>query len=96
MFQTKLFHIEFLTPESEYPKLDIVFDKSKMQKVLNNLYANALKFTPDGGAISTVIRQTEDGGREYVTVQISDTGRGIDEKDLNAIFERFSTRANAS
>ncbi|MDR0575223.1 MAG: response regulator [Tannerella sp.] len=78
-----------LTLESECPKLDIVFDKSKMQKVLNNIYANALKFTPDGGSISTIIRQTEDGGREYVTVQISDTGRGIDEKDLNSIFERF-------
>jgi signal transduction histidine kinase/DNA-binding response OmpR family regulator/ligand-binding sensor domain-containing protein len=75
--------------ESEYPKLDIVFDKSKMQKVLNNIYANALKFTPDGGSISTIIKQTEDAGREYVTVQISDTGRGIDEKDLDSIFERF-------
>ena len=77
------------TLESEYPKLNIVFDKSKMQKILNNIYANALKFTPDGGSISTLIKQTEDAGREYVTVQISDTGRGIDEKDINSIFERF-------
>ncbi|MDR0542685.1 MAG: response regulator, partial [Dysgonamonadaceae bacterium] len=78
-----------ITLENEYPKLDIVFDKSKMQKILNNIYANALKFTPDGGSISTIVKQTEENGREYVTVQISDTGCGIDEKDLNAIFERF-------
>ena len=77
------------TWESECTELFIWFDQGKMQKILNNLYSNALKFTSEGGYISTIIRLMAENGREYVKVEISDTGCGIDEKEIDSIFERF-------
>lgn len=81
-------NIDFII-ESECSELYMYFDKSKMQKILNNLYSNALKFTPDRGFISTNIRLVQQDGREFVSVDIADTGCGIDEKDLEFIFHRF-------
>ena len=75
--------------ESEYNELLIGFDISKMQKILNNLYSNALKFTAAGDHIATTIRTLNKNEREYVEIVISDTGCGIDEKDIQSIFERF-------
>lgn len=75
--------------EQEPAELYICFDKAKIQRVLNNLYSNALKFTPDGGMVATVIKQIEEDGREYVVLEISDSGCGIEEKDLEYVFDRF-------
>ena len=75
--------------ESESAELFIGFDKGKMQKILNNLYSNALKFTSAGGHISTTLKLTERNEREFVEIEILDTGCGISEKDINSIFERF-------
>lgn len=75
--------------ESECTGLFIRFDKNKMQKIINNLYSNALKFTSAGGYISTNIRLMEKDDREFVEIEISDTGCGIAEKDIKSIFERF-------
>ncbi|KAA6349795.1 Sensor histidine kinase TmoS [termite gut metagenome] len=77
------------TFESEYKQLYIYFDKSKIQKIMNNLYSNALKFTPNDGHISTIITLIQENEREYVKIEISDTGCGIKEQELATIFERF-------
>jgi signal transduction histidine kinase/DNA-binding response OmpR family regulator/ligand-binding sensor domain-containing protein len=75
--------------ESECAELLIGFDKSKMQKILNNLYSNALKFTSSRGYISTTVKLAKKNGREFVDIEISDAGCGINEKDIKFIFERF-------
>ena len=41
--------------ESECPGMNIWFDDTKMQRILNNIYSNAFKFTLDGGLISTIV-----------------------------------------
>jgi signal transduction histidine kinase/DNA-binding response OmpR family regulator/ligand-binding sensor domain-containing protein len=80
--------IDFII-ENESKQLFIWFDKEKIRKILNNLYSNALKFTPARGLISTTITLTEDAGREFVKIEIADTGCGIPAKDLHTVFERF-------
>lgn len=77
------------TIESECPDMYIWFDDTKMQRILNNIYSNAFKFTPDGGLISTHVSTKEIDGRRFVRIEISDTGCGISEKDLSVIFDRF-------
>jgi signal transduction histidine kinase len=66
--------------------LDLVTgDAGRLQQVLWNLLANAVKFTPEGGAV-TVTAVNHDGG---VRLSVADTGSGIDAATLPHIFERF-------
>ena len=56
-----------------------------LYQVLDNLLANAVKFTPPGGRIS--VRGWEAAGQ--VMVSVSDTGVGIPEDEVGRIFDRF-------
>ena len=60
-------------------------DAGRILQVLANLVSNAMKFTPVGGRIS--VRAREENGQLVFTV--SDTGMGIPEDALQAVFERF-------
>lgn len=71
--------------ESSSDSISVLFDPQKMDKVLMNLLSNALKFTPDGGEIN--ISVSEDDTRGYI--RITDTGEGIPEESIEAIFDRF-------
>lgn len=70
-------------------RIPMWFDEAKMQKILNNLYSNAFKFTPDGGRILTKINREMKDGKPYAVIEVSDTGCGISEKDVETIFNRF-------
>ncbi|MFY9152064.1 MAG: substrate-binding domain-containing protein, partial [Prolixibacteraceae bacterium] len=74
-------------------KLNVWFDVDKLDKVFFNLLSNAFKFTPDGGKITIRISTSEavSGGlySREVRIEVSDTGKGIPEKDLDKIFDRF-------
>lgn len=60
------------------------FDNDKITQVLTNLVTNAMKFTEKGSiTIKTAQRDNE------IEVSVSDTGRGIREKDLPRIFDEF-------
>jgi len=65
-------------------------DIGLVQRVLENLIRNALKFTPDGGRISIRIDQKPGA----VAVAIEDTGCGIAEQDLAHVFDRFYRAEN--
>ena len=81
---------------NECQELIVYFDHTKIQRILNNLYSNAFKFTPNGGTITTNIHQEEIEGRRYIQIIISDTGCGISEKDLRTIFDRFYQTSTSS
>lgn len=61
-------------------------DRRRLRQVLSNLVANAIKFTPDEGRITTRVLL----GDRFAEVQVEDTGRGIAPGALPLIFERFT------
>lgn len=63
-------------------------DIEKIETVANNLLSNALKFTPDGGAI-TLRAGTEGEGKRTIWFEVSDTGCGIPADQVEKVFERF-------
>ena len=77
------------------PELPKVYaDPNRMNQVLSNLIGNALKFTPEGGAVT--IEGTREG--KFVLFAVRDTGVGIQPEDLPFVFDRFwqSKRMNRS
>jgi signal transduction histidine kinase/CheY-like chemotaxis protein len=65
--------------------LPVIGDEQRLQQVLWNLLANAVKYTPCGGRVQVDIRHEE--GRAIVSV--ADSGEGIDASFLPHIFEPF-------
>jgi len=63
----------------------VLADPGRMQQVLWNLLANAVKFTPTGGRVALRLVRREG----HVEVQVSDTGIGIGRAFLPHVFERF-------
>lgn len=63
----------------------IAIDTEKMERVCFNLLSNAFKYTPDNGRINFIVR-TESNN---LVIAVHDTGRGISERDLGNIFDRF-------
>lgn len=57
-----------------------------LEQVFTNLVDNAIKYTPEGGAVAVVARQLSDG---MVEVRVKDTGMGIEAKHIPRLFERF-------
>jgi signal transduction histidine kinase/DNA-binding response OmpR family regulator/ligand-binding sensor domain-containing protein len=79
---------------SDVRQLFMSFDKNKVHRIINNLYSNALKFTPEGGYIATGIRMVQENGREFVRLDVADSGCGIPDKEQQAIFNRFYQSEN--
>jgi signal transduction histidine kinase len=63
----------------------ITTDRSKLNQIVLNLVANAIKFTPDGGTI--VLRARRFG--DAIEIEVEDTGIGIPEDELDRIFDEF-------
>lgn len=76
--------------------LSVSADPKYLHRVLTNLLANAVKFTPDGGIISLYVARVVDyEGKVQLYLSVSDTGCGIPEKDLPKIFDSFFQAQNS-
>ena len=88
---------EFTTRRVEFtrciePGAELVLgDPDRLEQVVQNLVANALRYTPDDGRIALSAAQSGDA----VRILVSDTGPGIPAAQLPLIFDRFY-KADAS
>ena len=63
-------------------------DMNKIEKIIFNLLSNAFKYTNNGGKISLDVRLSKKEQKTAV-ITVEDNGRGISEKNIEHIFERF-------
>jgi signal transduction histidine kinase len=70
----------------------VELDRKRIGQVIDNLLANALKFTPDGGSVD--VRLSAENG--HVRLDVCDTGVGIPEAEQARLFERFFRTQAAS
>jgi signal transduction histidine kinase len=73
------------------PELEV--DPVRIREVLENLVANALRYTPTGGSIRIAASPIQNAGT--MTVSVSDSGSGIAPDELPHIFERFAKSADS-
>lgn len=74
-------------------------DYTRVKQIAKNLVANAIKFTEAGSVtveLTGVMDAVGDQGGRYLSLAVTDTGIGIDEKDHNLIFESFQQAGRGS
>ncbi len=76
--------------EVEHAPEKLHADRDLLALTLSSLLSNAIKYTPDGGAIT--LRAAENAEEALITVQ--DTGIGIDKSDQLLVFEAFYTASD--
>jgi signal transduction histidine kinase len=68
------------------PVIDVIAgDSNRLEQVLQNLVANAVRHTPSGGRVAVTINRADAG----VTITVDDSGPGIPVEHLPRIFDRF-------
>lgn len=71
--------------------MTVLADADRINQAVNNLLANAVRYTPPGGAVDVMLRRDSD----CAMILVSDSGIGIDPDDLPHVFDRF-WRADAA
>ncbi|MCW8835224.1 MAG: ATP-binding protein [Rhodospirillales bacterium] len=77
-------HVDEATPK-------LLADERRVKQILLNILGNAIKFTPRGGEIAVTGGLLPDG---RITIEIRDSGIGIDEKDMTRIIQPFAQIGN--
>jgi signal transduction histidine kinase/ligand-binding sensor domain-containing protein/DNA-binding response OmpR family regulator len=88
-----------LSVDSDVPDLNVWADEKMLEKIIFNLLSNAIKVTPKGGAINIDLFSNHKLYNlplvnkvkpvKAIEIVISDTGKGLNEEEVDKIFERF-------
>lgn len=87
--KAKSISLNLKCPDESVPA---VFDPFLMEKVFFNLLSNAVKNTPEGGSVTVGISYVSgkhEGTGKSILLQVSDSGPGIPEEDLDKVFAPF-------
>ncbi len=84
--QASLKQIEYTLSYELDKALWVRLDQKKVEKIINNLLSNALKFTPKNQSVHLSVEKTS---KDQLLIIVQDTGVGIDPQDLPFVFERF-------
>jgi signal transduction histidine kinase/ligand-binding sensor domain-containing protein/DNA-binding response OmpR family regulator len=82
----KHIHFGVQLPEE---KIGAYFDRDKLEKIINNLLSNAFKFTDEGGSVRLKGQAVTQGTKDWMQIQVADSGKGIPEEETDKIFDRF-------
>ena len=82
----------------DLPEEPVIADASRLRRGLGNLIGNAVKFTPDGGAVTVTARRTHMSESGYVRYQFSvaDTGVGMSEAFMKRMYQQFEREESST
>jgi signal transduction histidine kinase/CheY-like chemotaxis protein len=77
--------------QQNYDEIEGFIDTDKTEKIVNNLLANAIKFTENGKKVTFSIEyhNVSIEKKQYLLMKVEDEGLGIPENKLEKIFDRF-------
>lgn len=67
----------------------IISDEMKLRQILINLVSNAVKYTVKGGVTIYACVDKSSEGNNLLNIKVSDTGAGIEDKDMDKLFKPF-------
>ncbi|MDR1171996.1 MAG: response regulator [Bacteroidales bacterium] len=80
-----------LEMKADFERLEVYFDRNKMDKIIDNLLSNAIKYTPEKGFVH--MAATRDS--EKWSLEVTDTGIGIPAAEQKNLFTQFYRAKNA-
>jgi signal transduction histidine kinase len=95
--------IFLISPQSKAKNIDIIhkfdtsigdvkMDSEKIKQVILNVLSNAVDFTPEGGRIEiSTAKESMNGSKESIRIEIKDNGTGIHRSMMNKIFDPYFT-----
>ncbi|MBI3970668.1 MAG: ATP-binding protein [Chloroflexi bacterium] len=80
--------------ESTLPEVCGWWDTSRLERLLDNLLGNAVKYSPNGGTITLLVETEREFDGRWAVLRVRDEGIGIPEADLERVFDRFYRGSN--
>ncbi|WP_200354106.1 hybrid sensor histidine kinase/response regulator transcription factor [Pelagicoccus mobilis] len=65
------------------------YDADKLQKIVDNLVSNAIKYSPEGSTVSILMTVTEEPGHRECCMIVEDEGRGIPSHQIDLVLKPF-------
>lgn len=94
---TKMKGINYTVTGEDIVSPYVIGDELRLVQVITNLVSNAQKFTPAGGTIKVELFATQTSEeRLHFMIRVSDTGKGMDKKFLETIFDPFSQESSST
>ncbi len=72
------------------------WDRDRLERSIDNLVSNAVKFSPRGGRIGVTVREERTADLREAVVKVSDEGLGIPDDERETIFDRFRRGSNVT
>ena len=85
-----------LRVDATVPSLVGAWDADRLERALDNVIGNAVKYSPAGGAITVAVGREPAGDGAWAVLAVSDPGLGIPEDELPRIFAPFYRASNVA
>jgi PAS domain S-box-containing protein len=80
--------------EADERRIEGEWDRARLERVLDNLIGNAVKYSPAGGTVRVRVCGEPDGSGDWAVVTVADQGVGIPPSDLPTVFTPFQRGGN--
>ncbi|PKR29570.1 hybrid sensor histidine kinase/response regulator [Stutzerimonas stutzeri] len=88
-------HLELVSLVYRDTPLSLLGDPLRLKQVLTNLISNAIKFTNEGTIAVRAMVEDDNTDRAQLRISVQDTGIGLTDQDLRALFQAFSQADNS-